>query len=766
MKRRLVGLRPRHNTTYVSQSRTVLAAARDGLIHGQYEEGLFFNETRILSRYRYLIDGEEMIVSALSNVEQHTWLGYYITYPPTFDSLPPDEGSGAVKEVSQETLELRVSRYVGEGMHEDLDLTNYTQKPISFELVLEIDADFADQVETIHQRIQHGKREVHWKDGTQRTVLEFTYHAEHSYNQQGNIGTASILRGVQFEFTNFGSVPGRNEGGIVFRVDLPPHGEWHTCINVIPVWDAKPVRPQYACRSFDPTNAEFDRRKILFLEESAHVESVESETLTADVVESFQQARNDLAALRLFDSDREDRAWITAAGLPMYIALFGRDTLTTSLQSSMLSTQIMDGTLSELSKWQGKEFNHWRDEEPGRMLHEAHTGPLALLNYNPRARYYGSVTTSGFFAAVLAELWHWTGDKEQVRSFLPAARSALEWLKLYADVDQDGFYEYHTKSIQGVKHQAWKDSHDAVVYADGAQAEPPIAASEEQAFVYIAKYLLSEVLWWLDEKDFAKRLYHEAQELKKRFNEKFWMAEANYIPIGLDSNKRLIDSIASNAGHCVAAGIVDESRVERVAERMLADDLFSGWGIRTLSSIHPAYNPYSYHRGSIWPVEQGTFIFGLMRYGLIDPMHRLAKAFFESAALFDYHRLPELYGGHPRDSDHPFPALYLQANSPQSWSASAVLQVIQSLLGLYPYAPLHLLLIDPHLPEWLPELTLSNLHVGKGVCDIRFFRKKDGSSDYEVRDKRGQLHIVRQASPWSLTTGFADRVSDLLNSFL
>jgi glycogen debranching enzyme len=332
--------------------------------------------------------------------------------------------------------------------------------------------------------------------------------------------------------------------------------------------------------------------------------------------------------------------------------------------------------------------------------------------------------------------------------------------------NKDGFYEYKTKSHQGTKHQAWKDSGDAVVYSNGTQVEPPIAACEEQAFVYLAKFLMSEVLWWLDEKEDAKRLYHEAQELKKRFNENFWMEEEKFIAMGLDSQKHHIQSIASNAGHCIAAGIVEDERVKIVADRMFQPDLFSGWGIRTLSGNHPAFNPYSYHRGSIWPVEQGTFVFGFVRYGLIEQMHRLARAFFESAALFDYHRLPELFAGHQRDQDHPFPALYLQANSPQAWSSSAVFLVIQSLLGLYPYAPLNLLLIDPHLPDWLPEITLANLHVGKAVCEIRFFRKSNGETEFEVKNRVGPLHIVRQASPWSLTTGFADRVRDLLTSYI
>lgn len=764
--RRLVSLRPRFSTTYISQSRTVLATASDGFVRGRSEEGLFFHETRILSKYRYLINEEEPIVSAASNVEQHSWLGYYMGYPR---ELQPerDEGSGAVKEVSQNTLELRVSRYIGEGMHEDLDLTNFTAIPTNLTLTIEIDADFADQIETIHGRIQSGQRESVWRAGAAESVLEFFYRAEHTFDHQGNKGTAILERGVAYEIANFDSAPERlKDGRIVFAVSLPPQRTWHCCVNVVPVWDHVRVEPGYRCHSFEPIDNDYDSRRMLFLSESTRCASVESETLTAAVIECFDQARNDLAALRLFDRDHDERTWIAAAGLPMYVAIFGRDALTTALQSALLNPRPIYGTLSELAKWQGKETNDWRDEEPGKMLHEAHTGPLALLNYNPRARYYGSITTSGFYPALLGELWHWTGDKEMAGRFLEPAKSALQWLKQYADLDADGFYEYKTKSEQGVKHQAWKDSGDAVVYPDGSPVEPPIATCEEQAFVYVAKYLLSEVLWWLDEKDAAKKLYHEAQELKKRFNEKFWSQEENFIAMGLDSRKQQIRSIASNAGHCIAAGIVDESRVRIVADRMMADDLFSGWGVRTLSSKHPAYNPYSYHRGSIWPVEQATFVFGFVRYGLIPHSHQLSKAFFESAALFDYYRLPELFGGHPRNEDHPFPGMYLQANSPQAWSASAVFQVLQSLLGLYPYAPLNILLIDPHLPEWLPEITLSNLHVGKAVCEIHFFRKGNGQSDYEIVDKQGPLHIIRQPSPWSLTAGFAERIRDLLNSFL
>ena len=244
------------------------------------------------------------------------------------------------------------------------------------------------------------------------------------------------------------------------------------------------------------------------------------------------------------------------------------------------------------------------------------------------------------------------------------------------------------------------------------------------------------------------------------------MEDAGYFAMGLDSHGRQIASIGSDPGHCIATGIVDHDLVERAAVRMFADDLFTGWGIRTLSSEHPAFNPYSYHRGSVWPVEHGTFAMGLMRYGLPDLVEKICRAQFEAAALFDFYRLPELFSGHQRDAEHPFPAYYLAANWPQAWSASAMFSLLQATLGLYPYAPLHTLLLDPRLPEWLPEITLENLHVGAATLKIRFFRKTDGTSDYKVLEKNGHVHVLHQPSPWSLTVGYAERIKDAITSLL
>ena len=535
---------------------------------------------------------------------------------------------------------------------------------------------------------------------------------------------------------------------------------------MVPQVEDEPMYPLYGCYAFQPTSNKFDVSRARFLDESTVFTAPQHGTLTPTVVGALEQAKHDLAALRLHDLDQGEGAWVMAAGIPIFVALFGRDTLTASWEAGMVSTQMMQGTLPVLAGLQGTKVDDWRDEQPGRMLHEAHTGPLASLGFNPRSRYYGAATTSGFYPVVVAELWHWTGDKELIRPLVEPALKALQWKDEWADLDGDGFSEYLTRSTQGTKNQGWKDSGDAIVYADGTVVEPPIATCEEQAFVYIAKLHMSELLWWLDMKDEAKRLYREAGELKKHFNEAFWMEDEGFFAMGLDSQKRQITSIGSNPGHCVACGIVDHALVRKTAERLMNDDMFSGWGVRTLSARHPGFNPFSYHRGTVWPVEHSTFAMGFMRYGLHEYVEKISLGIFEAAALFDFYRLPEVFSGHQRDDRHPFPGMYPKTNWPQAWSSSAIFTLVQALLGLYPYAPLHALFVDPHLPPWLPEITLSNLHVGQAVVAIRFYRERDGSSSYEVLDKRGHLHVVRQPSPWSLTASPAERLVDALASAL
>ena len=604
----LVRLRARAETLYVSQNRTVLATRRDGFINAEPDHGFFVQATRLLSRYEYLLNGRPPFPSGLSSVGQHTWLGYYVApAPDAIDNVGTQGPGGAT---AQQAIELRLSRFVSDGLHEDVDVTNFTQQPAHLTLALRVDTDFADTAETKGKRLQRGKIRWQWRAEEQAYTLTFSYEAEHDYSHQGEAGTAHLRRGVTLRVEHASSPPAYRRGTIRFEFRLEPHATWHVCIDVLPLIDGHQLPSQYRCRSFTPAVGEYDRRRQVFLHGASSVRSPAADTLAPVVIGALEQGKRDLVALRLHDYDHGDHAWTMAAGLPVYVALFGRDTLTAAWQAAMASHHMMAGTLAELARWQGTDINDWRDEQPGRMLHQAENGPLAMLNLHPLRRYYGSITTSGFYP------------------------------------------------------------------------------------------------------------------------------------------------------------VVEEPFVRRTADRLFQEDMFTGWGIRTLSDRHPAYNPYSYHRGSVWPVEHGSFAVGLMRYGLHDHVERLCRAQFEAAALFDFYRLPELFAGHPRDANHPFPAHYPNANSPQAWSASAVWCLLQSMLGLYPYAPLNLLLLDPYLPEWLPEISLHNLHVGAAVVDLRFYRRSNGDSDYEVLDKRGRLNVVRQPSPWSLTATFGERLQDALSSLV
>ncbi len=755
----LIGLRPRSDTLFASRNYTVLCTGRNGFISDEPWSGLIVHQTRMLSRYRYLIDGQPPQAVALSNIEQHTWLGYYIA--------PPPEGQLRSSNPTQQTIELRLWRSVGAGFHEDVYLTNYTQKPVEFRLQLEVDADFADQREAKNQkRQQQGEIQRAWRRAERGSwELAFDYRAEHHYDHQGNTGTARIHRGFTLRIDATADVTYR-DGRLEFSVQLAPQATWHTSLDLIPFTEDAEGALAFPGHDLAACQQEYDQKCRLFLSEATAFRTPESQTLAPVVIRTLEQAKRDLAALRLYEFDHDEHSWFPAAGIPMYVARFGRDPLVTGWQAALTSPDLMRGILAELPRSQGTAVNDWRDEQPGRMIHQMQDGPLSALNFDPLGLYYGSITTSVLYAAILSTLWLWTADEGRIRPLLAPALKGLRWLDEYGDIDGDGFYEYETHSKQGLKNQGWKDSGDAIVYEDGSQVSDPIAPAESQALAYVAKVRLAEVLWWLGEKEEAKRLEDQAKELKQRFNDTFWMEDEGTFALGLDPDKRLIRSISSDAGACLAAGIVDQSRAQRTADRLMADDLFSGWGIRTLSSRHPAYDPFSYQRGSIWPSENGILALAFMRYGLHDYVERLCRAQFEAAELFDYCRLPEVFAGHPRDAEHPFPGLYPDANWPQAWSSSAVFCFIQALLGLFPFAPLHTLVVDPHLPEWLPEITLTNLHVGPAVAAIRFFRQANGKTSYEVLDQRGTLHVVWQPSPWSLQAGFGERVKDFLTSLL
>jgi glycogen debranching enzyme len=307
----------------------------------------------------------------------------------------------------------------------------------------------------------------------------------------------------------------------------------------------------------------------------------------------------------------------------------------------------------------------------------------------------------------------------------------------------------------------------ALVYEDGRGVENPIATCELQGYVYVAKQQYAVAIGMgLHKFGQARRLLREASQLRRKFDDVFWMEPEGFIPLALDREKRPVRSISSNPGHCLATGIVSGERARRVAERLMAPDMFSGWGIRTLSSEHPSFNPFSYQLGSVWPVETATIAFGMKRYGFHDLCNELARASFAAAGLFPHHRLPEVLGGDDRDEEHPHPGVYPQAESPQAWSASSIPLLIQAMLGLRPIAPLSVLLIDPVLPEWLPRLSLRELRVGSATVSLEFHRTRDGGTSWNVTEKRGPLRVVQQAPESSPQAGWLQRGRDAVRSFV
>ena len=756
----LVRIRPRADLNSVSQGRTVLTTDLDGWVNGKSgHQGLWAFQTRMLSEYRWFIQGKAPQNASNSNLGQHNWLGYYIAPLPNCKQTETKDCNP-----TQHTIELKIYRAVGDGMREEVEVTNHNQIATELELTLVVDADFADPMEAqLHKRLQHGKKRTEWKSILRGGELKYAYQARHSYQHQDAKGTSAIDRRITLRLES-DSPPKRAGRRIKFIVKLGPHRSWRATLNWSVYIDGNEMPLNYAATSVE-NGTDWDRKRREFLENSTGFAVKQGRDLSEVVYGAMERAKRDLLAMRLFDLDHRN-GWTMASGVPMYIALFGRDTLAASWEALLLGTEMVQGTLPALDRYRGDSICDWRDEQPGKMVHEVHTSPLGALNYTPHGMYYGGVTGSIYYPVVVSGLWHWTGSKEVVSPFIEPALAGLHWADTYGDIDGDGFYEYDCRSKQGEKNQGWKDSSDAIVYEDGSQVKDPLGTCEMQAFVYASKLHLSEVLWWMDRGDEARELYTQAQELKKRFNDVFWMDDENYLGMAIDSQDRLSRSIASDPGHCLASGILDENRAKLVADRLMSKEMFSGWGVRTLSAKHPAFNPFAYHRGTIWPVENAVFAIAFARYGLHDHLHWLAKAMFEAAGIFEYNRLPEVFAGHTRDRVHPFPGLYPKANWPQAWSCSAVFTLIQALVGIYPYAPLNVLFVDPHLPEWLPEITLDRMRVGNATVKVRFWRKDDGTSDYLVEDLRGDLHVIRQPSPWSLTAGFGERVKDAVMSLL
>jgi glycogen debranching enzyme len=701
---------------------TVLCSSADGSIDRD-PHGLYDFDTRILSRHRLTLDGFVPTLVSANQPASDLWTAILRVARPG--------GNAAADLLPQDAIEVAITRRLGRGMLEEIAVTNHSAVAWRGELTLELDGDFADSAEVGREREQAGRIDRQW-DPIEKTLL-LDYCAEHDGRE--------VRRALSVRVADAATEPGADGSGLTFRLDLGSRARWTARLayesRVDGTWRSPSIE-EHAARAQERANW---RGTSLTLEGNH------------DLERSFETAAGDLFDLRNREVEKRypvggsRPGWFVNAGVPMFTGIFGRDSITAGWQAIMLGPEIVRGALEVAAKTQATQDDAWRDAEPGKMIHEMRRGPISDLSIGPRDAYYGTQTTPAMFLIGLSELWHWTGDTELLWRYLPAAFAALEWAERYGDLDDDGFLEYSRRSALGLKNQGWKDSDEAIRYPDGRIVPDPIATVEEQAFHFIALQRMAEILVALGMDDRAEGFLAQAADLRTRWHEAFWMPDEDFYALALDPDKQQVRTIASNPGHALGVGIVPSEHARAVADRLMSPELFSGWGVRTLATEHPSYNPFAYHLGTVWPVENATFALGFKRYGLDDHGDRLAIAMFEAAARYPDSRLPEALSGHERIA-FSTPINYPNANSPQAWSASALIQLVQIMLGIYPFAPLGVLaLVRPRLPGWLPLLTLKNLQVGKARVDLRFERRADGSARHTVLRREGRLIVVTAGPP-------------------
>jgi glycogen debranching enzyme len=427
---------------------------------------------------------------------------------------------------------------------------------------------------------------------------------------------------------------------------------------------------------------------------------------------------SDLASLRM-RSDSTGLGKLPGAGVPWFMTVFGRDTIITCLQTLLFGQELAHTALEVLAELQAKEDNPNIDAEPGKIVHEVRHGKAAHAWFE---RYYGTVDATPLYVVLLSEVWRWTDNTALVRDLKGPAIAALDWIDNYGDRDGDGFVEYQRRTERGLENQSWKDSWDSQRFHDGKFAQTPIAPCEVQGYVYDAKRRAAELareVW--RERELAARLDREADELRTRFDEAFWVEDrGGFYALALDADKRKVDSLCSNIGHLLWSGIVLPHRVDAVVDQLMGDHLWSGWGVRSMSTADAAYNPLSYHNGTVWPHDNSLVAWGLARYARWPETQRIAQRMLTAAQHFNY-QLPEVFAG-MRRSETPFPIAYPTAARPQAWAAGTPVLLLQLLLGLQPDRRRHALETNApvELPSWAGSIRLTGIRAFGRLWDARF----------------------------------------------
>jgi glycogen debranching enzyme len=631
--------------------------------------GLFSFDTRFLSRWVLTVNGQRLNPLSVDDLQ------YFET---RFFLVP---GTGTV--YIDAKLSVIRQRAVGDGFHEEVTILNHDEQPVDLAVRVEAGSDFADLFEV---------KDALKKKGTYGTQVEkrrltLTY-ARETFRRATTISP---------------SAPATvDENGLTFKVRVEPHGEWTTDLDVVTAAGAggRLVRPKYE-------RGQRRARPSMKIDLERWVN--DAPRLECDwkpAARTYERSLVDLAALRFAPPIAGGRS-LPAAGLPWFMTMFGRDSIFTSLQALPFAPELAATTLRALGDWQGTRVDDFRDEDPGRILHELRYGEMTAFEERPHSPYYGCADATPLYVVLLDEYERWTGDRRLVKEREREARAALSWIDEYADLLGNGYLWYRRRNEKtGLENQCWKDSWDSISYRDGRLPGFPRATCELQGYAYDAKLRgarLARLVW--KDPELADRLEREAADLKRRFNRDFWVEDGQYFALALDTEGKQVDSLTSNNGHLLWSGIVDKSKARAVAEHLLGPRLFSGWGVRTLAEGEGRYNPIGYHVGTVWPFDNSFIAWGLRRYGFKEEATQIAAGILDAAEFFDG-RLPEAFGGYERTVTK-YPVQYPTACSPQAWSTGAPLLLLRTMLGLEPLGE-HLV-VDPALPMNIGRLELLDI---------------------------------------------------------
>jgi len=680
------------NTFVVSDSRGDIEASLTD------PTGLFSFDTRFLSQWVLTVNGQRLTPLSTDDLQ------YFET---RFFLVP---GTGTVYVDSK--LSVIRSRAVGNGFREELKILNHDEKPVDLTIRIDAGSDFADLFEvkdalkkkgTYSARVTRGRLELAYERGTFR-------------------------RATEISATNRARV---DKNGLTFKTRIEPHGEWSTNLDVVTAVLGSGERhdqPKLA-RARGRQNMETNLKRWV---DNAPTLECDWDSLR----ETYRRSLVDLAALRFSPPIMGHRS-LPAAGLPWFMTMFGRDSILTSLQALPFTPELAATTLLALGDWQGTRIDDFRDEDPGRILHEMRYGELPAFEERPQSPYYGSADATPLYVVLLDEYERWTGDRRLVHELEYEARAALNWIDEYADLMGNGYISYQRRNEKtGLENQCWKDSWDSISYRDGRLAGFPRATCELQGYAYDAKMRaarLAREIW--KDPEFASELEKQAAELKRRFNRDFWIADGEYFALALDSDGKQVDTLSSNIGHLLWSGIVDKSKAKAIARHLVGPRLYSGWGVRTLAEGEGRYNPIGYHVGTVWPFDNSFIAWGLRRYGFKDEAARIAAGILAAADFFDG-RLPEAFGGYERTLTR-YPVQYPTACSPQAWSTGAPLLLLRTMLGLEPVGDL--LVVDPALPVGIGHVALLDIPGRWGRVDA--FGRGRVSLDEKKGLRQGQQAV-------------------------